>query len=248
MFVILPLQYTETFTEMEVSIQFENIRCVTLDLDDTLWPVEPTIVKAESELYEWLKQNYPRVCNTYTQHQLTQKRMVLQANRKDISHNVTELRYCSLLEIGDEFGYDKSFANQAMALFRFYRNQVVPYEFSESVVSTIKQHYILGAVTNGNAQLDQIPIGKYFDFVVTAEQAGVCKPDPGMFESASKLANVPLAKILHIGDSAKTDVLGAMNAGCKAIWFNSKRLPWPGGQNPHHVVHCLTEIPKVLKI
>ncbi len=233
---------------MKASIQFGGIKCVTLDLDDTLWPVEPTIVKAEYELYRWMKKNYPQVVNTYTQQQLTDKRAALQTRRKDISHNVTEIRYCSLLEIGDEFGYDKEFAKQAMELFRYYRNQVEPYEFSESVLLDIKQHFILGAITNGNAQLDKIPIGRHFDFVVTAEQVGTSKPDSEMFKSASQCADVPLANILHIGDSAKTDVLGAMNAGCKAIWFNSKRLPWPGGQSPHHVVHCLTELPAVLNI
>ncbi len=233
---------------MNTSNQFGNIKCITLDLDDTLWPVGPTIIKAESELYMWMQKNYPQVSNTYTHQQLTEKRMVLQASRKDISHDVTEVRYCSLLELGKEFGYDEKFAKQAMALFRHYRNQVEPYESCEPILSTLKQHFIIGAITNGNVQLDQIPIGKYFDFVVTAEEIGVCKPHSKMFESASQCADVPLTDILHIGDSAQTDVIGAINAGCKAIWFNNKRVPWPGGQNPHHVVHCLTELPAILNI
>jgi putative hydrolase of the HAD superfamily len=235
-------------TDMASTTQFEQVKCVTLDLDDTIWPVEPTITRAELKLYQWIEENYPQVSDVYTQQDIAAKRMALQTSRVDIAHNVTELRYCSLLEIAKEFGYNKTFAQRALKLFRHYRNQVEPFKVSESILSSLKQHFIVGAITNGNAQLDQISIGKYFDFVVTAEDVGVSKPCPDIFERASSLAKVELARIMHVGDSAQTDVIGAMNAGCKAVWFNSKRQPWPGGQNPHHVIHCLTELPAILNI
>lgn len=226
----------------------EQIKCVTLDLDDTLWPVVPTIIKAELKLYQWIEENYPLVSDAYTQQDIVDKREALQNSRADIAHDVTELRYCSLQEIGDGVGYDKAFANEAMKLFRYYRNQVEPFEFSESILSNLKQHFVIGAITNGNAQLEQISIGKYFDFIVTAEDVGVSKPHPEIFHRASSLAKVDLAEIIHVGDSAQTDVIGAMNAGCKAVWFNRKRHPWPGGQNPDHVIHCLSELPTILNI
>ncbi|MFK7794620.1 MAG: HAD family hydrolase [Gammaproteobacteria bacterium] len=238
----------DVLTDMAKSTQTEQIKCVTLDLDDTLWPVEPTIVRAELKLYQWIEKNYPQVSNAYTQQDIAAKRVALQNSRTDIAHNVTELRYCSLLEIGDEFGYNKAFAEHGLQLFRRYRNQVELFEFSESILSSLKQHFVLGAITNGNAQLDQIPVGKHFDFVVSAEIVGFSKPHPKMFKQAAKLAKVELANIMHVGDSAQTDVLGAINAGCKAVWFNRKRQAWPGGQNPHYVVHCLTELQAILNI
>tara|TARA_R110002049_G_scaffold124479_1_gene279993 strand:- start:74996 stop:75727 length:732 start_codon:yes stop_codon:yes gene_type:complete len=235
-------------TDMINHQQFGHIKCVTFDLDDTLWPVGPTIIRAELKLYQWFEENYPQVSNTYTQEDITAKRMALQNTRSDIAHNVTELRYCSLLEIADEFGYSKTFAQEALKVFRNHRNQVEPFESSEAILSDLKQHYILGAITNGNAQLDKTPVGKYFDFVVTAEEVGVSKPHPDMFNHASRLANVEITNILHVGDCAQTDVLGAMSAGCKAVWFNQQRKPWPGGQSPHQVIHCLTELPAILNI
>ena len=225
-----------------------QIKCVTLDLDDTLWPVAPTIIKAELRLYQWIEENYPLVSDTYTQQDIVAKRTALQNRRADIAHDVTELRHCSLQEIANDVGYDKTFAQEAMDLFRFYRNQVEPFEFSESILSSLKQHFVIGAITNGNAQLERISLGKYFDFVVTAEEVGVSKPHPEIFQRASSLAQVELAEIMHVGDSAQTDVIGAMTAGCKAVWYNRKRESWPGGQNPDHVVHCLTELPAILNI
>ena len=226
----------------------EGIECVTFDLDDTLWPIEPTISNAELKLYEWLQHNYPQVTSKYSSQDITAKRMAITTTRSDIAHNVTELRYYSLMEIAKEFGYSQQFADEGLALFRHYRNQVEPYDHSESILALMKERFRLGAITNGNAQLEHIPIGHYFDFVVTPAEAGVSKPAPEIFQFASKLANVELSKIVHIGDSAQTDVLGAMRAGCKAVWFNSKRQPWPGGQSPHHVIHCLSELLTVLNI
>lgn len=225
-----------------------STQCVTLDLDDTLWPVEPTLVSAENALYEWMEVNFPRLTESYTQQQIAAKRLANADSYPDIEHNVTEIRYRSLRDLGTEFGFSDDFAHHAMEVFRYHRNLVTPYAASEPVLSALKPHFLLGAITNGNAQLEYIPIGRYFDFCITAEQAGVSKPHSEMFERAANLANVPIAHVLHVGDSAHTDVLGAMKAGCKAVWFNNKREVWPGGQNPHYVIHCLSELPKLLNI
>lgn len=227
---------------------FEDVECVTLDLDDTLWPIEPTISNAEQKLYDWFSQEYPQVSAKYSIEEIAEKRASLNVSREDISHNVTELRYCALSELADEFGYSKKFADDGLMLFRKFRNQVEPYQYSELLLTTLKRKYVLGAITNGNAQLEKIPLGKHFDFTVTAAQAGVSKPDPGIFLYASKLAKVQVEKMLHVGDSPKTDVIGSLNAGYRAIWFNSERKPWPGGQNPTKVIHCLSELPALLNV
>ncbi len=234
--------------DMSNTKKFEQIKCVTFDLDDTLWPVGPAIINAELKLYQWIEEHYPLVTDAYTQQDITAKRKIFQESHADIVHDVTEIRYRSLIELANEFGYDKAFAQQAIKLFRFHRNQIEPFEFSISILSSLKQHFVIGAITNGNAQVEHTSIGKYFDFVVTAEEVGVSKPHSEMFVRASSLANIDLANILHVGDSVKTDVLGAMNAGCQAVWYNSQRQPWPGDQNPQHVIHCLTELPAILNI
>lgn len=227
--------------------KFAGVRCVTIDLDDTLWPVEPTITCAEQALYDWMELHYPKITQKYTLQDITAKRIKASQQHKEIAHNVTQLRYRALQELAEEFFYDLQFADDAMSLFRNLRNQVMPYEYCESVLSYFQQHYILGAITNGNAQLENMSLGRFFDFVVTAEDVGVSKPHPNMFIRASKQANVNLNEIVHIGDSPQTDVLGALKAGCKAIWFNQRRMAWPGGQTPDQVVHCLSELPQVLK-
>ena len=225
---------------------FEEIQCVTLDLDDTLWPVEPTINRAEQALYAWISEQCSEITNQYTLEEITAKRIALGQRREDIAHDVTQLRFCALRELAEEFNCGEYFAAEGLELFRNYRNQVEPYQHSESVLMELKQHFVLGAITNGNAQLQHISLGRLFDFAITAEQVGVSKPHRQMFLHASEYANIELNKIVHIGDSPQTDVLGALNAGCKAIWFNRKRQAWPGGQTPDGVIHCLSELPEML--
>lgn len=226
---------------------FANIECVTLDLDDTLWPVTPTLKKAEQLLYDWIDEHYPKITNEYTLKELTAKRSLLASEKPDLMHNVTKLRHYSLYGLAEEFAYDAGkFADNAMSLFRYYRNLVEPFQDSEDVLKSLKQNYTLGAITNGNAQLHNIPIGQHFDFIVTAEEVGVRKPDAQMFLHASKCAQTEIENIVHVGDCPQSDVLGALNAGCKAIWFNNKRQVWPGGQTPDYVVNILSELPDVL--
>ena len=38
-----------------------TIDCITFDLDDTLWECDSVIARAEEALFEWLRQNMPRV-------------------------------------------------------------------------------------------------------------------------------------------------------------------------------------------
>jgi putative hydrolase of the HAD superfamily len=40
-------------------IDISRIRAITLDLDDTLWPIGPTIRRAEAVLQAWLQEHAP---------------------------------------------------------------------------------------------------------------------------------------------------------------------------------------------
>ena len=38
-----------------------RVRAITLDLDDTLWPIEPVMLRAEQRLDAWLRTHCPPV-------------------------------------------------------------------------------------------------------------------------------------------------------------------------------------------
>lgn len=225
--------------------QFE---CITFDLDDTLWPISPTITAAETELYAWLQKHYSQITEKYSFEELASKQDEFKQRHAKIAHDVTALRLQSLLELAQEFNYPEQLALDAMRYFRTHRNRVIPFTDVEVTLQKLSQHFILGAITNGNAQLEHIGVGRFFSFCVTAEDVGVAKPHAAVFEQAVKLANVDAAKVLHVGDCANADVLGAAKAGLASVWLNPEHKPWPGGQNPFAVIHSLGDLLTLLDI
>ena len=80
-------------------------------------------------------------------------------------------------------------------------------------------------ITNGfdEAQYKKMrssQITHYFKTVTNAELAGVKKPNPIIFDYALKAAKAKPNESIMIGDSLEADVLGALNVGYDAIFFN----------------------------
>ncbi|MDO9290676.1 MAG: HAD family hydrolase, partial [Hydrogenophaga sp.] len=44
---------------IDAGLDVSRIRAITLDLDDTLWPIWPTITRAEDALQVWLREHAP---------------------------------------------------------------------------------------------------------------------------------------------------------------------------------------------
>jgi putative hydrolase of the HAD superfamily len=225
---------------------FSNIKCITFDLDDTLWPVAPVIETAEQKLYDWLSVHYPKITTHYSMQALMQHRIAWSQTVPELAHDVTRLRRQHLVKLAQDFSYAEELADHGLALFREHRNQVAPFQSVVPVLSKLEKSYTIGAISNGNAQLEQISIGKYFKFSISAAQMGANKPCVSLFQEAALQAHVELNQVLHVGDSAEADVIGANQAGCRSVWFNPARRTWPGGQNPHAVIHCISELPALV--
>ncbi len=71
--------------------------------------------------------------------------------------------------------------------------------------------------------------GFEFAETVTSEGARSYKPDPGVFEFALRATNARPDRVVHVGDSFAADVVGAHEAGIRAVWLNrAEDLP-PSG-------------------
>ena len=86
-----------------------------------------------------------------------------------------------------------------------------------------------------------IPVGVVIDSAVV----GVAKPDPAIFGIALDALGVPASgTVLHIGDSLRYDVAGALAAGLQPVHLDPHGLcPAPDG---HRHVRTLTELARDL--
>lgn len=133
--------------------------------------------------------------------------------------------------VGLEVPYEAWFA----ALWgRFGRAET--WRFYDDVVETLQglraRGFKLGIVSNWDSRLRGIAEGlgltALVDFLVISAEAGVRKPDPGIFKLACEKAGVRPEEALHIGDLAEEDVVGARRAGVQAALIErSKRMVDP---------------------
>lgn len=68
-------------------------------------------------------------------------------------------------------------------------------------------------------KLTELGLLPYIDFFVSSEEAGVEKPHPGLFALCVKKAGCEAQDCLFVGDNLEKDVLGAMDAGLRALWY-----------------------------
>jgi putative hydrolase of the HAD superfamily len=204
-----------------------QVRLITIDLDDTVWPCAPVIQAAEDALHAWLAARTPRLMARFDAEALRAHRRALMSERPDIAHDVTAVRHLSLQRLLAEGGYDMALADAAMDLFRRHRNCVEPYDDVAPVLARLRRRHRLVAVTNGNAEVHETPLRDAFHRAVTAAEAGAAKPDPAMFRLAMDWAGVSPAETLHVGDDPLRDVEAARQLGIAPVWVNRDNQPWP---------------------
>ena len=204
-----------------------DIRTITLDLDDTLWEIHPVIRRAEERLYAWIGEHYPRITERFAPEDIHEVRLEVFAEYRDRSHDLTFMRRTVLSRIATAAGYDDSYVDDAFAVFEEARNDVTLYPEARPALVSLRERYVLIAVTNGNANLEKIGIRDLFDGVVSAAMAGAAKPARPIFDMAVAAGGASAAQTLHVGDHPFYDVHGARDAGLRAVWVNRKGDDWP---------------------
>jgi len=225
----------------------KDIRTITLDLDDTLWAINPVIERAERKLYEWLRDNYPRIAEMFSANEIGKLRENVALECPGRAHDFTFMRRTVLARLGTAAGYGEEPVEGAMAVFAAMRNDVEVFPEVRPALSTLGQSYCVIAVTNGNANLDSIGISDLFHEVISASATGVAKPARQIFDAAVEAGGARSHETLHVGDNPEVDVVGAQQAGLKSVWVNRAGDDWPDHlQRPDAIVRDVGELLSLL--
>lgn len=229
-----------------------KIRAISFDLDDTLWPIWPVIERAEKALVAWLSMHAPMTAALFAspsalQEIRQQMHDVILKTKPEIAHDLSAIRKESIRLALYRAGDDPLLADAAFDVFFAERNRVEYYEDAMPAVEALAKRYPLVSLSNGNAQLDLVGLGMYFTAAVSATGFGVAKPDARIFHEAARLAGVRAEEVLHVGDDATLDVLGALGAGMQAVWLNRQGKLWPHEQaQPTLEIATLAELTALL--
>ena len=226
-----------------------RIRAITLDLDNTLWEIDPVIHKAEAALWSWLSEHYPRIPETFSAEDVKVLREVtIEKYWQHKRHDFRFLRKKVLEMLAREAGYDVELVEPAFKVFDDVRNDVDLYPDVLPDLEILYEKFTVVAVTNGNANLETIGIRHLFHDVVTAEAVGVAKPARGIFKFAINKAGVSAEEILHVGDHPETDVNGGRQAGMRTAWINRVDAEWPDHlPEPDLTISTITELRDILE-
>ena len=225
-----------------------QLKVIAFDLDDTLWPCMPVIRHAEATLYDWLQRHYPRITDGRDAEALVQLRREFTRRDKRYAIDLTGMRLDFLQHLGETHEYDgERLARDGFDVFFEARQQVEFYDDVLPCLHRLRRRFRLGAISNGNASVEHVGLGDYFEHAVSAGEVMAAKPDPLIFEQLARRFRVNPEQILYVGDHPEYDVAGSQDAGFQAVWINRDGLDWPGHlPRPLHEVNDLHQLETLL--
>lgn len=224
-------------------LDLSKIKAITLDLDDTLWPIWPTIERAEKRLHAWLAAHAPATGQLLSDpHMRRELRAATEAQWSHMLHDLNIMRRESIRLALQRTGEATHLAEPAFEVFYAARMEVDLFDDARPALAWLAKRYPIVALSNGTADVHRVGIGEYFAGSVNACDAGVGKPDPRIFMAAATRLMLEPQQILHVGDDAHLDVIGALGVGMQTVWVNREDHLWSEPQHPHATVTSMAEL------
>jgi HAD superfamily hydrolase (TIGR01509 family) len=92
-----------------------------------------------------------------------------------------------------------------------------------AVLGTLYREKTLALITNYDHYpyikilLRNFKLERYFSAVIVSEEAGIKKPDPGIFKLALEKTGLKPEEVIFVGDSVADDIAGAISAGITPV-------------------------------
>lgn len=209
-----------------------DLEHVFFDLDHTLWDFDKNSELTFRTIFEkhHIMVNFDSFIESYKPINLKYWRLY---RTNQISKEA--LRFNRLQEVFNSVGYAvsdetiNSLVDDYIAYLSTFTNL---FEGTIELLNYLKSKYTLHIITNGftegqTKKMKNSGLLPFFASVTDAEMVGVKKPNPIIFNKALQKANAKISNSIMIGDSYEADVMGAINMGLAAIFFNPEHLENP---------------------
>lgn len=228
------------------------------DLDDTLIDNNQSIKYAFMTIINELGLEYNdellskwQKFDTAYWHAWESRKMVIPNWVKTLEDKITFLRANRFLLFFENLKLD---FNSAVTLNELYCNMlgvnIVEIENAGKLLQELYHHHEIVIATNGPKEvafnkLEKAKLRSYISSLVSSEEIGFSKPLPEFFDYLFNITqNKEKSRMLLIGDSLTTDVLGGMNNGIDTCWFNPNNSPLPEEYRPTMTINKLLQLKK----
>jgi putative hydrolase of the HAD superfamily len=209
-------------------------RAVLLDLDDTLVDHRYALRAALSALHR----DDERLNTLEFEFLLAEWQRLLEEMHEDVAigrvsvHESRVLRYRRFYEMAGctvERDEAERIAERHLAEYMINR-RIVP--GAAALMERISAQAPIAIGTNNTVReqvekLATFGLDRHVDALITSEECGVAKPDGAIFRCALERLEVDARDAVMVGDSWDKDVVGATQAGIRAVWLNRFDDPCP---------------------
>ena len=209
-------------------MKYQNI---FFDLDRTLWDFDKNSEKTLKQLFRdySLQNTFGNFLFFKSRYEYHNKKLWLAYYQNRIEKEELSYRrfYLTLKEAGlDDIDLAKEIAHDFIDLSPL-QTEVFP-NTHECLEYLKNKNYQLHIITNGfnevqGRKLQNSKLEKYFNQIITSENAGANKPHAQIFEYALKQTGAQIEQSIMIGDDLSTDIKGARDMGMDHIYFNPKK-------------------------
>lgn len=157
-----------------------------------------------------------------------------------------ELQITRFAKLAKQTGQDPLVLNQE--LMAEMATVSKPLEHTLAMLQALNGKVKMGIITNGfkalqQKRLDNTATTQFFDMVVVSEEVGVAKPDRKIFDYAfEKMGQVDKSKVLMVGDTLASDILGGNQSGIDSCWFNPHQKPNETDIQPTYEIHSMLDL------
>jgi len=222
------------------------------DLDRTLWDFDTSSIEAFHKIYNKFDLKSKGVDSVelfikkYTYHNDILWNQYREGKlAKEILRG---LRFAHTLE---EFGINNKELAQQIGDYYVEVSPLLVHLFpnAHKVLAYLYPHYHLHIITNGFSEvqftkLKSAKLDKYFNEIITSEEAGVKKPDPLIFSFAFNRTKARAGDSLMIGDDIGVDIVGARQIGMDQVLFDPDKKSSTDGATFY--INDLIELKKFL--
>lgn len=209
--------------------EFDGVRAVFFDLDDTLcgyWQASREALREtflhhgpETHSPDDMVQAWARAFRRFSP-SLKQSDWYATYLKRGEPTRTEQMRQ-TLAEVGHEDEDRARLLSETYARERDARLRLFPE--AREVLETLHGTYPLGLITNGPAdiqrqEIETLGIGPLFDHILIEGEMGEGKPLASVFRRAESRVGLPPSQLLFVGNSYGHDIRPALEAGWRTAW------------------------------
>ncbi len=204
------------------NIELKDLKGILIDLDDTLYPYPPNHHRSMDVCIKKCERDYNITREQFdTCFKSVREKIHIELFGQAASHS----RLLYFQRFSEKY-FGHTLPAFALEMEELYWSEFLSgmefYPGAEDFLKRVKMAGIKSCiVTDLTAQIQfrkwqKLDLGRYIDFMVNSEEAGIEKPDACIFELALSKLGLKTGEVAMVGDNEEKDIKGAEAMGIKA--------------------------------